>query len=192
LIHDVTQPSPAQPVRPSPARAPLPSPCAPPPPDPFGSFDFSRAVTSLSFFHLFLSLPRGALGFGVEIAGIWITGGEFFPPLPSPSLSPSRPLLPCVPSPVPVARAPGGPRPGRALPSPAPRPARWPPASPSRRVAPRPPARAPPRRRPTPRPPSPPPLGPGEPGLGEPSSRSAAPRPVLPVPEASPSFGTQM
>jgi hypothetical protein len=126
------QPSPA---RPGPARAPLaplPSLARPPSPDPFGSFDFSRAVTSLSFFHLSLSLPLGALGFGVEIAGILIPGGEFSPPLPSPSLSPSPPLLlPCVPSPVPVARAPGGPRPGRALPSPAPRPARWPPASPS-------------------------------------------------------------
>ena len=71
---------PAGPVRPDPAYAPLaplPSPCAPPSPDPFGSFDFSRAVTSLSFFHLSLSLPRGALGFGVKIAGIWIHGGEF-------------------------------------------------------------------------------------------------------------------
>jgi hypothetical protein len=107
LIHVVIQPSPARPVRPW---RPCPPP-APPPPDLFGSFDFSRTVTSLSFFHLSLSLPRGALGFGVEIAGIWILGGEFSPPLPSPSLSPSPPLLlPCVPSPVPVVRAPGGPR----------------------------------------------------------------------------------
>jgi hypothetical protein len=58
-------PSLAQPgtVWPGPVRAPLPSPCARPipPPDPFVSFDFSRAVTSLSLFHLSLS-PRGALG----------------------------------------------------------------------------------------------------------------------------------
>jgi hypothetical protein len=62
------------PARPGPARAPLvplPTPCAPPPLDPFVSFDFSRAITSLSLFHLSLS-PRGALGFGIEIAGVWI------------------------------------------------------------------------------------------------------------------------
>jgi hypothetical protein len=53
---DLVQPSPA---RPGPARAPLApllSPMrAPPSPDLFGSFDFSRAATSLSLFHL--SLP---------------------------------------------------------------------------------------------------------------------------------------
>ena len=55
------QPSPAQPslARPGPARAPLApllSPMrAPPSLDLFGSFDFSRATTSLSLFHL--SLP---------------------------------------------------------------------------------------------------------------------------------------
>jgi hypothetical protein len=50
------------PARPGPARAPLTPPALPmrvplPPPDPFVSFDFSRAVTSLSVFHLSLSLP---------------------------------------------------------------------------------------------------------------------------------------
>jgi hypothetical protein len=82
------------PVRPAHPWRPLPSPCAHPlpPPDPFVSFDFSRAVTSLSLFHLSLS-PCGALGFGVEIAGIWIPGGEFFPSPSLLSLSPPPPLL---------------------------------------------------------------------------------------------------
>jgi hypothetical protein len=88
-------PSPTQPgpVRPARQWRPLPSPCALPlpPPDPFVSFDFSRAVTSLSIFHLSLS-PRGALGFGVEIDEIWIPGGEFSPPLPF-SLPPPPPFF---------------------------------------------------------------------------------------------------
>jgi hypothetical protein len=93
-IRDVTQPSPAQPDPVWPARPWRPySPLrAPPSPDPFGSFDFSRAVTSLSFFHLSLS-PYGALGFGVEITRIRIPGGEFSPSPSLLSLSPSLSLL---------------------------------------------------------------------------------------------------
>jgi hypothetical protein len=52
------------PARPSPARsgprapgAPCPPMRAPPLPDSFLTFDFSRTVTSLSLFHLSLSLP---------------------------------------------------------------------------------------------------------------------------------------
>jgi hypothetical protein len=79
-------------ARPGPARAPLAPPAlpmrAPPPPGPFLSFDFSRAVTSLSLFHLSLS-PRGALGLGMVIAGVWIPEVSF----PSPSLYPPPPLL---------------------------------------------------------------------------------------------------
>jgi hypothetical protein len=71
--------------------------------------------------------PRGALGFGVEITGIWIPGGEFFrsPSLLSPSPSPSL-LLPL--------RAPL--LPPRRRGSPLPAPARW-------RPVPAPPRRAP-------------------------------------------------
>jgi hypothetical protein len=47
-----TQSGPARPARPW---RPCPPARAPPSPDPFDSFDFSRAVTSLSFFHLSLS-----------------------------------------------------------------------------------------------------------------------------------------
>jgi hypothetical protein len=82
------------PVRPSPALAPLPSPCARPlpPPNPFVSFDFlPRSNLPLPLPPLSIS-PHGALEFGVEIAGIWILGGEFSP---SPSLS----LSLCSPSP---------------------------------------------------------------------------------------------
>jgi hypothetical protein len=173
--------------------APLPSPCAPSPPDPFGSFDFSRAVTSLSFFHLSLSLPRGALGFGVEITGIWIPGGEFSPPLPSPSLSfpsPSSSLrpLPCPcrtrpwrapPRPhspllraAPCALAAGEPLPASRAPSP-PRapPLAVPPSSPSP-ATPEPAPSLPARAR-APAAPDPAPAA---------SPRSAAPRPPLPGP----------
>jgi hypothetical protein len=155
------------PARPGPARAPLaplPFPCAPPFQDPFGSFDFSRAVTSLSFFHLSLS-PRGALGFGVEIAGIWIPGGEVFP---SPSLLSLSLSLPSS-------------SPGRARPTPrAPRrapsaaPVRPPTAAPAlpRRPAP-PPAAAPP-----PPPPPPPP----------PRPRGGPPPPPLSTHPLSPSY----
>jgi hypothetical protein len=147
-------------ARPGPARAPLaplPPPCAPFPLDLFGSFDFSRAVTSLPFFHLSLS-PHGALGFGVEIAGVWIPGGEFFPShslssLTSPSLSssPTRPpararpacvphlgraatsaapaLGPGEPRPRPAPASPPRARPRRALPSPSRAPASSAPAS---------------------------------------------------------------
>ena len=44
--------------------------------------DFPRSNLPLLLPPLSLP-PRGALGFGVEITGIWIPGGEFFP---SPSL----------------------------------------------------------------------------------------------------------
>jgi hypothetical protein len=81
-------------ARPSLARAPL-APLAlpmhaPPPLIPLSHLIFSRAVTYLS--HLSLS-PRGALGFGDEIAGVWILGGEFSPPLPFLSLSPPPPFF---------------------------------------------------------------------------------------------------
>jgi hypothetical protein len=108
-ICDVAQPGLVRPSRPW---CPLPSPYARPLPlpNPFVSFDFSHVVTSLSLFHLSLS-PRGALGFGVKIAGIWIPEGEFSPPLPF-SLPPPPPFFPWTcPSPVLVARAPGGSRP---------------------------------------------------------------------------------
>jgi hypothetical protein len=57
LRSDPVQPSPVQPGPVLLARPWRPSspPCAPPSPDLFGSFDFSRAATSLSLFHL--SLP---------------------------------------------------------------------------------------------------------------------------------------
>jgi hypothetical protein len=113
-------PSPAQPGPARASLAPLALPMrAPPPPDSFVSFDFSRAVTSLSLFHLSLS-PRGALGFGVEIVGIWIPGGEFSPPLPSPSLSPPPPLLLLHAASLPARpRRPRPPRPHRPVAAPA-------------------------------------------------------------------------
>jgi hypothetical protein len=88
--------------------------------------------------------PRGALGFGVEIAGIWIPGGEFSPPLPLPlSLLPLPFFFPCAP--VPAAPAPGEPSPRPASP---PRRQRLGPCPPRPRLAapasPRPPRREPP------------------------------------------------
>jgi hypothetical protein len=83
---------------------------------------FSRVVTSLSLFHLSLS-PRGALGFGDVIAGVWIPGGEFSPsllslPPPSPFFFPwTRPspiLIEHVPWRVLPRRAPSPPRALRA------------------------------------------------------------------------------
>jgi hypothetical protein len=78
------------PARLGPARAPLALPAlpyaCPPPPDPFLSFDFSRA---LPLPPLPLS-PRGALGLGTVIAGVWIPEVSFpSPPLLSLSPSPS-------------------------------------------------------------------------------------------------------
>jgi hypothetical protein len=134
-------------ARPGPTLAPLPSPCARPlpPPNPFVSFDF------LPHSNLPLPLPplspRGALGFGVEIAEIWIPRGEF-PPSPSLSLSLSPPpplLLPRAAS-LPALRAASLPA-LRAAVGPAPAP----PLSPSSRAAPR-PCPAPPPRRAPPRP----------------------------------------
>jgi hypothetical protein len=124
----LAQPNPAQPGLPGPARAPLAplptSPCAPLLLS-LSHLDFPRS--NLSLFHLSLS-PRGALGFGVVIAGIWIPGGEFFPSpflfsLSSPSFSSSPTRPPCSRAPRalaprrPSARAPRaalGPR-ARAL-----------------------------------------------------------------------------
>jgi hypothetical protein len=92
--------------------------------------DFSRSNLPLPLPPL---SPRGALGFGVEIAGIWIPGGEFSPPLPLPlSLLPLPFFFPCAPSPDPVARRPRA-RPGE--PPPRSPPARRPHARP-RRAAP--------------------------------------------------------
>jgi hypothetical protein len=79
--------------------------------------------------------PRGALGFGVEITGIWIPGGEFFPShsllslfLPLPSSSPARAPAPPrrrgSPLPAPARRRPSRPLPSavrRPCPSPSPR-----------------------------------------------------------------------
>jgi hypothetical protein len=205
------------PARPSLARSGPRAPGAPahlmrpPPPDPFVSFDFSRAVTSLSLFHLSLS-PRGALGFGVEIAGVWIPGGEFFPSpslfslsSPSPSSSPMRP--PC--SRAPRALAPHRPsvlvpcaahrfsrsRPPVSRPAPPSVARSCPPAAmPCRPGVPVPPRRAPPLPAPFPG------LGParraapvpraGEPGhaLPAPSLRApaAAPAPAEPLPRRAP------
>jgi hypothetical protein len=128
-----TQPSPARPgpVQPGPALAPLTP--LPTPMRPLllslSLIWISRAVTSLSFFHLSLP-PRGALGFGVEITGIWIPGGEFFPSLPF-SLPPSPSLLPL--------HAPLLPRGGAARPYPPLRGGARPGPSPARRGGPAPP-----------------------------------------------------
>jgi hypothetical protein len=135
-----TQPNPAQPGLARVPLAPLPtSPCAPPSlPLSFGfpaQQPPSPSSTSLS--------PRGALGFGLEIAGIWIPGGEFSPPspslsFPSPSSSPARPALP--PSRAPL-RAPSRLRRPRARPG-------EPPPRPPQRAAPAPAPDEPPRARP--------------------------------------------
>jgi hypothetical protein len=96
-------------LRPGPARAPPALPMHPLPLIHLSHLIFSRAVTSLSLFHLSLS-PRGALGFGDVIAGVWIPVVSF----PSPPL-----LLPRAAS-LPVPRAPR-PR-ARRAPTAAPRP----------------------------------------------------------------------
>jgi hypothetical protein len=131
-------PSPAR-SGPRATRAPCPPHARAPPPDPFVSFDFSHAVTSLSLFHLSLS-PCGALGFGVEIAGIWIHGGEFSPSpslslslLSLPFFSPARP--PCPRSAPPSAPHPRSPLAPRPAPPPRPPHALAPPASPPRPCA---------------------------------------------------------
>jgi hypothetical protein len=98
-----TQPNPAQPgpVWPGP---PAPGHPGPPPPRPLllslSHLDFPRSNLPLPLPPL---SPRGALGFGVEIAGIWIPGGEFSPPLPLPLSLLPLPFFPCAPSPAPVA-----------------------------------------------------------------------------------------
>jgi hypothetical protein len=138
-----TQPSPARsgPARPARPGAPAHLPMRPLLLS-LSHLDFPRSNLPLPLPSL---SPRGALGFGVEIAGIWIPGGEFYPPLPLP-LSPSPPLLlplralacprrarPCpdrarprraAPAPVPAA-----PSPSHAPASPAVPPLRPPPAS---------------------------------------------------------------
>jgi hypothetical protein len=142
------------------------APC--PPPGLFVSFDFSRAVTSLSPSSTSLSLsPRGALGFGDVIAG-----GEFFPSPSLLSLSPPPPLL------LPRAASLPAPSRGRALRRPWPR-AR---AAPSAR----------PRARPRPSPASPPHARPrpsrAAPRLASPSPCTRAlPAPASPRPAATPS-----
>jgi hypothetical protein len=156
---------PACPWRPHPPMRPLLS---------LSHLDFPRSNLPLPLPPL---SPRGALGIGVEIAGIWIPGGEFPPPLPLPLSLPLPPLLPLrAPSLFP-ARAPlPSPFAGGAAPPPLPAAAAPPPLparggaalSPARRRA-TPPAPCP-RRRPPPPPPAraaavPPPLlarrGPG-------------------------------
>jgi hypothetical protein len=146
------QPSPAQPsLARSGPRAPG-SPVRPPSPDPFASFDFSHAVTSLSFFHLSLSLPGRALPSPFRAPASSApasSAARALPPpraLPSPSRTPAssapvssaaRALPPRVrprPRRAPPPRRPSRPRPARApasppspsaapAPSPAPRPA---------------------------------------------------------------------
>jgi hypothetical protein len=109
------------PARPSPARSGLvrlarpwrfcPPHARPPPPDPFGSFDFSRAVTSLSLSHL--SLSRGSLGFGDGDRRSWIPEVSSPPsllslprPLPPLLLPCARPLQPLRVAPAAPARRP--------------------------------------------------------------------------------------
>jgi hypothetical protein len=166
----LTQPSLAQH---DPARAPLAplptSPCAPLLLS-LSHLDFPRSNLPLPLPPL---SPRGALGFGVEITGIWILEGEFSPPLPLPlSLLPLPFFFPSAPSPAPGARAPAGPVPAAPTPGAPP---------------PRPPRRAAPCPRPTPaaRPRARARLAPGAGGsaparraLAEPApSRAPAPRP---------------
>jgi hypothetical protein len=144
LIRDVIQPSPAWP---SPTRAPL----APhtPPMRPLllslSHLDFPRSNLSLPLPPL---SPRGALGFGVEITGIWIPGGEFFPSPSLLSLPPSPFFFPCArPCSPPAARlAPAHPY-AAALPLPFPVRQRAPSRPPARRRGPPAPAPAPARRR---------------------------------------------
>jgi hypothetical protein len=107
-------PDPAQPspVQPGPALAPLPTHMRPLLLS-LSHLDFPRSNLPLLLPPLSLP-PRGALGFGVEITGIWIPGGEFFP-------SPSLLSLPPPPFFFPCARrgpAPPLPRRGPALPCP--------------------------------------------------------------------------
>jgi hypothetical protein len=112
---DLARPSPARsgPVRPAGPWRPLPYPCAPPPPNPVVSFDF-LPHSNFPLPPLSLS-PHGALGFGDEIAGVWIPRGEF--PLPFPfSLS----LLP-----LPYSSPGRAPYPARATRPPLPRRAPW-------------------------------------------------------------------
>jgi hypothetical protein len=177
MCHSLAQPGLVRPARP-----PLPL-------IPLSHLIFSRAVTSLSLFHLYLS-PRGALGFGDVITGVGILGGEFFPSPSLLSLPPPPFLLPLATrASLPCLRA----RPGCApLPRRATRPRARPRAplpSPSRvPVAARP--------RPIPRPASPSPCAPC-PGPGEPvSHRGPAPAspprpraPCLPRPTPWPRAG---
>jgi hypothetical protein len=195
----VTKPGQSGPVRPARPWRPLPYPCArAPPPNAVVSIDF---LPRSNFPHPSLS-PRGALGFGDEIARVWIPRGEFSPSLPFlylsllplPSSSPGRAPSP-APSPSP-RRAPGESRPGRAPPrvappaSPAPAeplPASRPPGEPRPgRAPPRvaPPRRVPPRPRPSPRrPPASPtpakPLPGRAPRARRSPSRALAARPLL-------------
>jgi hypothetical protein len=197
---------------PSPAQSGLRAPGAPCPTHararlplvPLSHLIFFCAVTSLSLFHLSLS-PRGALGFAVEIAGVWIPGGEF-PPSPSllslssPSLSSSPRGLSARARDIPVrAPAPPSAPTSRAALAPAPAPPSAPAPMPSRGRAhaapsarPR-PRRAPPPLRSAPSPPGEPlPSGPrpfpGDPPRSHPRALPAprrAPRRVSPRPSPS-------
>jgi hypothetical protein len=116
------------PTQPNPAR---PGPRAPGAPAHLPMRPLLLSLSHLDFPRSNLSLPlpplspRGALGFGVKIAGIWIPGGEFPPLLPLPlSLSFPSPSSPARP-PLPVARAPR-----RAAPAPPPSRPRAPPGEP--------------------------------------------------------------
>jgi hypothetical protein len=112
---DLARPSPARsgPVRPAGPWRPLPYPCAPPPPNPVVSFDF-LPHSNFPLPPLSLS-PHGALGFGDEIAGVWIPRGEFSPPLPFLSLPPAPPLFFPWPRALPRARHTPSPAPSRAV-----------------------------------------------------------------------------
>jgi hypothetical protein len=117
LTRGVTQPGPA---RPGPTQSGPRAPGAPAPMRPLPLFSFSHSIyptqqpPSPSPTSLSLS-PRGALGFGDGDRRSLDPRGEFPSPLTrSLSLPLHIPfLLPCVPSPVLVARPPSGPRPRR-------------------------------------------------------------------------------
>jgi hypothetical protein len=116
-----TQPGPARPWCPTPPMRPLLS--------SLSHLDFPRSNLSSPSLS-----PRGALGFGVEIAGVGSPEVSFPLPFLSLSLSPSPPLLlPLRALPCPCRARPCGPRPGRARPrraAPVPAPASRPRAAP--------------------------------------------------------------
>jgi hypothetical protein len=173
------QPSPAQPgpVRSGPARPWRPTPPMRPLFSSLSHLDFPCSNLPLPPLS-----PRGALGFGVEIAGIWILGGVFSPPLPS-SLSLPLPFLFFFSFSLPWSRA-RPPAPWRRAAS-----ARAPTPSPSR--APASPAAPSPSRAPA-SPPAPSPHSPApgrawpRPGELAPAPSPRSPAPGEPLPRSRP------